>query len=76
MFKATSSRLSAAGKLPSHAELVDFLGCAHAPVTNIPPRIVIPNTLVLFTDWLYRGTLFAVIFLETRETYPKPDAIF
>jgi len=52
MFKATSSRLSVAGKLPSHAELVDFLGYAHAPVTNIPPRIVISDTLVLFTGWL------------------------
>jgi len=54
MFKATSSRLDV-GKLPSHAELVDFVGYAHALVSNIPPRIVIPDTLVLFTGCVNRG---------------------
>lgn len=41
IFKAKSSRLSAAGKLPSHAELVDLRDMRTQKSSNIPSRIVI-----------------------------------
>lgn len=70
MFKATSSRLSAAGKVPSHAELVDLCDMRTQQSSNIPSRIVIADTLVLFAGFLLW------YFWNPVKYIPKHNAIF